>query len=130
VPHLQILQAPAIRDLARQLTPFAEPRPGGVLKLLDVYVNPAARHMLLEVVVVEAHLRQNFFLLVREEETMLLIRCHPILPVQKTDGVKEMIVAVGRRIVELAPAARIGNTNLAAHLPPEWRPSAPGTARA
>lgn len=124
MPHIQILNAPAASEIARCLEPFTVSNPPEILKLLDVYASASTQRVLVEVVVVEGHLRQNFFLLLREEEGVFLMRCHPMLPVQKTDGVKRVIIEVARRILQAAPQARLGNTNLSALLPPDF----PGTS--
>lgn len=128
MPHIQILNAPAGPELARRVEPFTVARPPEILKVLDVYASSSSRRVLLEVVVVEGHLRQNFFLLLREDEGVFLLRCHPVLPVQKTDGVKRVIVEVARRILDMAPEARLGNTNLESHIPPDFPGRPPAEA--
>ncbi len=112
MPHIEILGAGRAQDLAGPLGGFAQQRPAFVARVLDVYLSPDCRRLLLEVVLVEGHLRQNFFLLVRDEEGGVLIRCHPSSPVQKTDGVKTLIALLGRRCLELRPGSRVGHTNL------------------
>ncbi len=125
MPHVQVVGAGPVKELAGRIEEFTVSRPPTVLKLLDAYTRRTAGKALLEVVVVEGHLRQNFFLLIREEEGSLIIRCHPILPVQKTDGVKQMIVEVAKRFIALSPGASVGNTNLGAFLDEPAPPDPP-----
>jgi len=112
MPHIEILGAGRAQDLAGPFGGFVERRPALVAKVLEAYLSPDCRRLLLEVVLVEGYLRQNFFLLVRDEEGGVLIRCHPSSPVQKTDGVKTLIALLGRRCLELHPDSRVGHTNL------------------
>lgn len=126
MPHVQVVGAGSVKELAGRIEEFTVSRPPIVLKLLEVYPCRAAAKALLEVVVVEGRLRQNFFLLIRDEQGGLIIRCHPILPVQKTDGVKQMIVEIAKRIIALTPGAKVGNTNLGAFLDEPMPPEPPG----
>ena len=112
MPHIAIIGADRARDLAGALGSFAEERPPFVAKIQDTYLSQDGRRLLLEALVVEGYLRQNFFLLVRDEEEGVLIRCHPSSSVQKTDGVKTLIAMLARRCLELRPDSRMGRTNL------------------
>ncbi len=116
MPHVQIVGARPVAELAELLARVTEANPPLVLKVQESYLSCDARRLLLEVLVVEGYLRQSFFLLAHEEDEGILIRCHPATPVQKTDGVKKLIVFVGRKCAELSPGARIGHTNLEAFL--------------
>ncbi len=112
MPHIEILGTGRARDLAVALGTFAEQRPSFIAKILDAYLSQDGQRLLLEAVLVEGYLRQTFFLLVRDEEGGVLIRCHPSSPAQKTEGVKTLIALLGRRCLELDPEARVGHTNL------------------
>ena len=112
MPHMQIVGPCRIRDLSAPLSQIVESYPRQVLKVQNAYLDPAATSLVLEAVVVEGYLRQNFFLLVRQEENGVLVRCHPFSAPQKTDGVKRLIALVARRCIELCPGGRVGNTNL------------------
>ncbi|MBM3316732.1 MAG: hypothetical protein FJY75_02665 [Candidatus Eisenbacteria bacterium] len=116
MPHVQLRGAVRVADLAAPLADFMEAQPPEVRKIQGAFLALDRRHLLLEAVVVEAYLRQSFFLLLREEEEGLLIRCHPVGTPQKTDGVKRLIAAVARRCRALRPDLVVGNTNLEALL--------------
>jgi hypothetical protein len=124
MPHVQVLGEIRVgARLAAALAPLLESQPPLVLKVLDAYVNPSEKQMILEALVVEDYLRQRFFLLVHQEEDGVLIRCHPAAPVQKTDGVKQLIALLGRKCLAAHPRCRIGNTNLSPLLADLLRPS-------
>ncbi len=112
MPHVQIRGACRLADLRDALAGFLESAPPEILKLQGAYLDSAAGRLLFEAVVVEGYLRQNFFLLVREEEGAVLIRCHPFSNPQKTPGVKRLIARVALRCLQACPGAEIGNTNL------------------
>ncbi len=126
MPHVQVVGSCDLPALAPSLAGFIESRPPLVMKIAHAYVSLDRQHLLLEAMVVEGYLRQAFFLLVRKDETGLIIRCHPTSPVQKTDGVKTLIARLARTCLSLCPGSRVGHTNLApfiedqsAEAPPE-----------
>ena len=116
MPHVQIVGSCQVRDLCAPLSQVLASTPPQVLKVQNAYLAADGSQLLLEAVVVEGFLRQSFFLLVRQETTGVLIRCHPFSPPQKTDGVKRLIALVARRCLELCPGSRAGNTNLTPYL--------------
>jgi hypothetical protein len=112
MPHVQILGPCRVRDLVTPLESIVESHPSLVLKVQAAYLDPAGTRLVLEAVAVEGYLRQSFFLLVRQEDAGVLVRCHPFSAPQKTDGVKRLIALVARRCLALCPGSRVGNTNL------------------
>ena len=116
MPHVQVVGSCQVEKLAGPLSGLTEAAPPRILKVRDAYLSPARNHLLLEAFVVEGYLRQGFFLLIRQEEDGLLIRCHPFGAPQKTDGVKHLITLVAKKCIELCPGSRVGNTNLKDYL--------------
>ena len=116
MPHVQVVGSCRVEELAAPLSSLTEAGPPRILKIREAYFNPARNHLLLEAFVVEGYLRQGFFLLIRQEEETLLLRCHPFGAPQKTDGVKRLIALVAKRCIELCPGSRVGNTNLKDYL--------------
>ena len=116
MPHVQIIGAGRLEELIEPLMGLLEAAPPLILKIEDIYRSADRRRLILDALVVEGYLRQGFFLLVRQDEEGLVIRCHPATPVQKTDGVKRLIARLGKKCVQLFPGSRIGNTNLTPYL--------------
>lgn len=116
MPHVQLRGPCRVSELAAPLERFMETEPPEVRKVLGAYLSLDRARLVLEVVVVEAYLRQNFFLLLRDEEDGILIRCHPIGTPQRTEGVKRLIARLARHCLALRPECAIGNTNLEAFL--------------
>jgi len=112
MPHVQLAGPCRVADLREPLAGFLESAPPEVLKIQGAFLDAAGLRLILEAVVVEQYLRQNFFLLVRQEDDGLIVRCHPFSAPQKTPGVKRLIARVALRCLALCPGARIGNTNL------------------
>ncbi|MCK4305995.1 MAG: hypothetical protein KAY24_17280 [Candidatus Eisenbacteria sp.] len=116
MPHVQVIGPLSLQDLVSPLSHILDAAPPLVLKIQEAYLSHDAKHLLLESVVVEGYLRQGFFLLIRQEEQGVLIRCHPTVPVQKTDGVKKLIALVARTCIDLCRGSHVGHTNLQAYL--------------
>ena len=116
MPHVEIVGPCRVRDLAARLQDFEVQQLPFVAKIQDTYLSSDGARLLLDTLLVEGYLRQSFLLLVKDEEGGVLIRCHPSSAVQKTEGVKTLIVMLGRRCLELCPGGRVGHTNLQAWL--------------
>ena len=116
MPHVQIKGTIDLPVLVTELGQVLESKPPLVLKVAEAYLGGAGEKILLEAVVVEGHLRQNFFILIRAEAGALIVRCHPAMHVQKTEGVKEMIALIGRKTLALIPGGSVGNTNLGPYM--------------
>ncbi len=116
MPHVQIRGLISLPPLVTTLSQVLESKPPLVLKVAEAYLGEAGEKILLEVVVVEGHLRQNFFILIRAEADALVIRCHPAMHVQKTEGVKQMIALIARKTLAEIPGGSVGNTNLEPYL--------------
>jgi hypothetical protein len=112
MPHVEIVGPCRVRDLAVPLGDFEAKEPPFVAKIQDAYLSADGGRLLLDALVVEGYLRQSFFLLAKDEEGGVLIRCHPSSAVQKTEGVKTLIAMLGHRCLELCPGSRVGHTNL------------------
>ena len=109
MPHVQIVGPAPLVDLVDPLAQVIDQSPRQVLKIKDAYMGLDEQRLLLEGVVIEGHLRQSFFLLLRQAEDGLIVRCHPSSPVQKTAGVKALIALVARTCQAASPGSRIGN---------------------
>jgi hypothetical protein len=112
MPHVQVKGEFELPKLAESLAFVVETNPPLVLKIAEAYLGHTGERLLIEVVVKEGHLKQNFFVLIRQDKVGIIIRCHPAMHVQKTDGVKAMIAFVGKKCLALYPGATLGNTNL------------------
>jgi hypothetical protein len=116
MPHIQLKGSCELRRLCEPLAALQRAAPPLVMKIQHVYLAPAEEQMILEAVVVEEYLRQNFFLLIRRDADGLIVRCHPFSAPQKTDGVKQLIALVAGCCREVCPQLEIGNTNLQSFL--------------
>ncbi|MCK4412836.1 MAG: hypothetical protein KAY32_04770 [Candidatus Eisenbacteria sp.] len=116
MPHVQLNGPGELRSLREPLSTLLLSAPPRILKIQGAYLDGAEQHLILEAVVVEEYLRQNFFLLIRRDTDDLIVRCHPFSTPQKTDGVKQLIALVAQRCREICPELQIGNTNLRSYL--------------
>lgn len=112
MPHVQLRGPCELASLRDPLASLLDAEPPEVLKIQGAYLDAGEQRLILEAVVVEDYLRQNFFLLIRRDADGLMVRCHPFSPPQKTDGVKRLIARVAQRCRQLCPGLEVGNTNL------------------
>ena len=68
--------------------------------------------ILLETLVIENGNKNNFFAIVNQRDDGLVVRIHPILDIEKTNGVKRSLAEVGKQILAKFEGTKVGKTNL------------------
>jgi hypothetical protein len=112
MPHVVIEEALDL-GAACQAIPLATVRSGSeILRVVDLYLNRAARTALVECVVVEAGRSQPFFVQLSQKDRQITVRLLPATDPEKTDGVRRVMALLARQLREATPGSRYGKTNL------------------
>jgi hypothetical protein len=116
MPHV-IVEGPAsLERLYQDFAPETVRQGAAILKLRALYLNTTKTDALLDCVVVEDGLPQNFYALLSQKAAGLTVRLDPLTDPQKTDGVKRLLALLGRRLKAQHPACAYGATNLTEYL--------------
>ncbi len=113
MPHVVIEGSVDPGRLFEELEPVHEAGSHGVRRTGEIFLNRRRDTSLLEAVVVERGLRQRFFVLISRKGAGVTVRLEPSTQPEKTEGVKRLLAAVGRRVRTHFPDTRYGQTNLA-----------------
>jgi hypothetical protein len=121
MPHV-IVEGPA--SLERLYQSFAPEnlREGAyIIKIRNMYLSASKTDALVDCVVVEDGLPQNFYALLCQKpssgsSTTITVRLDPMTDPQKTDGVKRLVALLGQRLKAQNSACRYGATNLTGFL--------------
>ena len=121
MPHV-IIEGPASLERLYQNFTSESLRQGGcIIKLRSMYLNTTKTDALIDCVVVEDGLPQNFYALLSqksssERNAAITVRLDPMTDPQKTDGVKRLVALLGQRLKAQDPACTYGSTNLTEYL--------------
>ncbi|MDD4307356.1 MAG: hypothetical protein PHU53_00925 [Thermoplasmata archaeon] len=83
-----------------------------VLKTGVTYIAPDSSAIIIESTSVESGKPLNFLILINRRNDGLVIRLHPSLDIEKTEGVKRLLALVANSIIAANPGSAVGKTNL------------------
>lgn len=113
MPHIVLENSNQTQDAFNVITPFAKEIEGGMLKVLDKYINASLQTALIESLAIENGKNQSFFVQVTQKPSSLTVRLLPLTDPQKTDGVKTIMALIAKQIKDANPAITYGKNNLA-----------------
>ncbi len=116
MPHVVVTGALTPEAIAGSLEPIMERSEGGVLKAEKAYLAVDKQALLIEALAIEGGNRQSFLILIQARPDGVVVRLHPIVDPEKTNGVKRILALVGRQIKGSFDGADFGETNLEAFL--------------
>ena len=94
------------------MTPIMHRDAERVLKTGKAYVSSSGDAVLLEALAIEAERKQAFLVLVQGRADGVVVRLHPLIDPEKTDGVKLVLALVSKQIREKVAGTTFGETNL------------------
>lgn len=116
MPHVVVTGPLDAARVAEDFVPVMERTDQGVLKAEKAYLALAKDALVIEALTIEGDTKQSFLVLVQNRPDGVVVRLHPLVDPQKTDGVKRVLALVGRQIREKVDGAAFGETNLQPYL--------------
>ena len=116
MPHV-VVNGPALLErLYQNFTPENLREGACIIKLRALYLNTRKTEALVDCIVVEDGLPQNFYALLSQRASGITVRLDPMTDPQKTDGVKRLVALLGQRLKAQDLACTYGATNLTEYL--------------
>lgn len=112
MPHIVLENINATAEAFEQVKPFANKIEGGMLKVMDKYLNASGQSALIEALAIENGKNQSFFVQLSQKKSSLTIRLLPLTDPEKTNGVKTIMAAIAKQIKDSNPAISYGKNNL------------------
>ena len=112
MPHIVLENANNTKEAFDAVTPFAQKIDGGILKVLDKYLNGAEQTGLVESLAIENGVNQNFFIQLSQKKSSLTVRLLPLTDPEKTNGVKTIMAMVAKQIKDTNESITYGKNNL------------------
>lgn len=112
MPHIVLENINDTKEAYDALEPFAQKTEGGILKVMDKYINAKEQSVLLESLAIENGVNQNFFVQLSPKKTSLTVRLFPLTDPEKTKGVKTIMAMVAKQIKDTDESITYGKNNL------------------
>jgi len=87
-----------------------------LLKTTDVYLEREKNVALIDSLAIDADKKVVFIAMISGRDDGVVVRLYPKINVEKTEGVKKILVELAKQMMATFPELRIGETNLENYL--------------
>ena len=112
MPQVVLKGKTSIEEIFSQLKPVFQRNGVTILKTKEVYLEKAKKDILIDVLAIVGDHKTAFLALISGREDGVVVRLYPNMAIEKTDGVKRVLVELAKQIMMLFPKFTVGETNL------------------
>jgi len=112
MPHIVIEKINSAKAAFDAVQTFTNKIDGGILKVVDKYINAAEQSALIESLAIENGVNQNFFVQLSQKKSSLTVRLLPLTDPEKTNGVKLIMAIIAKQIKDIDSNVEYGKNNL------------------
>jgi hypothetical protein len=117
VPHIELVGPLRCETLYRSFREEQGRDGPFVFRIQHAFLRQDGRELLVESLVAEPYLKQEFLAQVRQREEGILLRLYPHCRVERSEGVKRFLVWLASRLSDGWKGIVVGHTNLGSLLP-------------
>ena len=112
MPHIVLENINSAKTAFDAVQPFAQKIDGGILKVVDKFINASEQSALIESLAIENGVNQSFFIQLSQKKSSLTVRLFPLTDPEKTDGVKMLMASIAKQIKDIDSTIDYGKNNL------------------
>jgi len=116
LPHVVLNGKAAIENIFKELKPLMIRNENSILKTTDVYLEREKKAILIDSLVIDAGKKTVFLTMISGRNDGVVVRLYPKIDVEKTDGVKKILVKLAKQVMATFPELTVGETNLDIYL--------------
>ena len=116
MPHVVLLGNVEIEDIFRELKPVFIRNNKMILKTSESYLERDKNSILIDSLAIEEDKKTVFLAMISGREDGVVVRLFRKIEVDKTEGVKKMLIELAKQLIATFPELKIGETNLANYL--------------
>jgi len=116
VPHVVLEGKAAIQDIFEELKPLFIRSESTILRTMETYIERGKNAILIDSLAIEASRKTIFLALISGRDDGVVVRLYPKIEVEKTDGVKKILVELAKQLIATFPGLKVGETNLQEYL--------------
>jgi len=112
MPHIVLENINSTKEAFDAVESFGNKTEGGILKVMDKYINASEQSALIESLAIENGVNQTFFVQLTQKKSSLTVRLFPLTDPEKTPGVKTIMATIAKQIKDTNPKITYGKNNL------------------
>jgi hypothetical protein len=112
LPHVVLNGKVVVENIFKELKPLMIRKQNSILKTTDVYLEREKNVILIDSLAIETEKKTDFLAMISGRNDGIVIRLFPKIEVEKTEGVKKIIVELAKQLITIFPELKIGETNL------------------
>jgi hypothetical protein len=112
LPHVVLNGKVVVENIFKELEPLMIRNENSILKTTDVYLEREKNVILIDSLAIETEKKTAFLAMISGRNDGVVVRLYPKIEVEKTEGVKKIIVELAKQLITTFPELRIGETNL------------------
>ena len=116
MPHVVLHGKVSVKDIFEELKPLLIRNQNSLLKTMEIYLEREKNAILIDSLAIDADKKIVFLALISGRNDGIVVRLYPKIDVEKTEGVKKIIVEIAKQLIATFPELRIGETNLESYL--------------
>jgi len=116
VPHVVLAGKAATEDIFKELKPIFIRNESTILRTTEVYIERGKNAILVDSLAIEANKKTIFLAMISGRDDGVVVRLYPKIEVEKTEGVKKILVELAKQLISTFPELRLGETNLQDYL--------------
>lgn len=116
MPHVVLAGKAAIEDIFKELKPIFIRNESTILRTTEVYLERGKNAILVDSLAIEANKKTIFLTMISGRDDGVVVRVYPKIEVEKTDGIKKILVELAKQLISTFPELRLGETNLQDYL--------------
>ncbi|UCG03761.1 MAG: hypothetical protein JSW11_07195 [Candidatus Heimdallarchaeota archaeon] len=116
MPHIVLNGKITIDNIFANLKPIFVNHDTGIIKTTTQFISEDKNAILVDSLSIESKDKYRFFTLINKSSDGIVIRIYPGSEIEKTHGVKKILVEIAKQILSTNPNLTIGKTNLTKYL--------------
>ena len=116
MPHVVLNGKVSVENIFEELKPLLIRNQNSILKTTDVYLEREKTVILIDSLSIDADKKIVFLAMISGRDDGVVVRLYPKIDIEKTEGVKKVLVELAKQLIATFPELRIGETNLENYL--------------
>jgi len=112
LPHVVLNGKAAIENIFKELKPLMIRNENSILKTTDVYLEREKKAILIDSLAIDADKKTVFLAVISGRNDGVVARLYPKIDVEKTEGVKMILVELAKQLIATFPELAVEETNL------------------
>lgn len=112
MPHIVLNGKVSVENIFKELKQLFIKNENSLLKTTDVYLEREKNVILIDSLAIDADKKVVFLAMISGRDHGVVVRLYPKINIEKTEGVKKILVELAKQVMATFPELRIGETNL------------------